>query len=117
MVRINPGSNVHGDNKTKTAIHGMTNVDIPEPIMRENGKFECPKCGRIFDSRAKYDSHAMAHHQINPEAIIERRQMQPMETEEEAEAEAQPPVAVNTATAEATMTCESDKDKTTCTTT
>lgn len=69
MVRINPGSNVHGDNKTGTAVPGMVNVDIPEPKMIEKGKYECPVCGKTFNSREGYDSHAMAHHQRNPEMI------------------------------------------------
>ena len=95
MVRINPGSNVHGDNKTKTAVPGMLNVDIPEPKMHEKGKFECPVCGKVFDSKADYDSHAMARHQTNPESIIEKPMAQPME----AATDEQPPVAAN-ATAE-----------------
>lgn len=66
MVRINPGSNVHGDNKTETAVPGMLNVDIPEPIMFDKNKYQCPVCNRIFNSRADYDSHAMAQHQTNP---------------------------------------------------
>lgn len=90
MVKINPGSNVQGDNKTKTAVHGMMNVEIPEPKMVEKGKFECPVCGKIFDSRARYDSHAMARHQANPESVIE----EPME----AAADEQPPVATSAVT-------------------
>lgn len=69
MVRINPGSNVHGDNKTGTATPGMVNVNIPAPKLLSNGKFECSMCGRIFDSRTDYDSHAMARHQPDAENI------------------------------------------------
>ena len=66
MVKINPGSNVHGDNETRNATPGMRNVDIPEPKMTE-GKFQCPVCDRLFTSREAYDSHAMAHHQTEAE--------------------------------------------------
>ena len=90
MVKINPGSNVQGDNKTGTAVHGMLNVEIPEPKMHEKGKFECPVCGKVFDSRADYDSHAMALHQANPESVIEESM--------EAMAGEQPPVATNATT-------------------
>lgn len=112
LVRINPGSNVQGDNKTGTAVHGMTNVEIPEPKIVEKGKFECPVCGKIFNSRADYDSHAMALHQANPESVIE----EPMETT----ADEQPPVSATetTTTSEATMTsCEPGEEGTTCTST
>ena len=69
MVRINPGSNVHGDNEVGNAVPGMMNVNIPEPKMT-NGKFECPVCGRMFNSREDYDSHAMTRHQA-PEETTE----------------------------------------------
>ena len=68
----------------------MTNVEIPEPVVHVKGKFECPICGKVFDSRADYDSHAMARHQANPENVFE-------ETMEET-AEEQPPVATNAVT-------------------
>ncbi len=70
LVRINPGSNVHGDNKTKTMRKGMGNVVIPEPKTVEDNKLQCPICNRTFDSREKYLSHVMARHQseiIEPE--------------------------------------------------
>jgi hypothetical protein len=71
LVRINPGSNVRGDNKTSTAVPGMLNVNIPEPKMTD-GKFQCPVCGKLFNSREDYDSHAMAHHQSETETPIEQ---------------------------------------------
>lgn len=72
MVRINPGSNVHGDNKTGTAKPGMLNVNIPEPKMLAKGKIQCPVCEAIFASKAAYDSHAMARHQgATTEAKVE----------------------------------------------
>ena len=72
LVKINPGSNVQEDNKTGTAVHGMMNVEIPEPKMHEKGKFECPVCGKVFDSRADYDSHAMARHQPSEESLMQK---------------------------------------------
>jgi hypothetical protein len=63
LVRINPGSNVHGDNKTGTAKPGMTDVNIPEPKMLAKGKIQCPVCEAIFSSREAYDSHALTRHQ------------------------------------------------------
>ncbi len=32
-----------------------------------DGKFQCPVCGKLFNSREDYDSHAMAHHQSEAE--------------------------------------------------
>ena len=72
MVRINPGSNVHGDNKTGTATPGMQNVNIPEPKMLAKGKFQCPVCEAIFGSKEAYDSHALTRHQgATVEAAVE----------------------------------------------
>ena len=68
MVRINPGSNLHGENKTGTAVPGMQNVDIPEPFV-VSGMLQCPVCGATFSSRADYDSHAMARHQPAEERV------------------------------------------------
>jgi hypothetical protein len=72
LVRINPGSNVHGDNKTGTATPGMTDVNIPEPKMLAKGKFQCPVCDTIFASKEAYDSHALTRHQgATTEAKVE----------------------------------------------
>lgn len=64
MSKINPGSNRYGDNDVRTATPGS--LDIPDPKMLEKGKYQCPMCGKTFDSRADYDSHALARHQIEP---------------------------------------------------
>jgi tRNA U54 and U55 pseudouridine synthase Pus10 len=71
MVRINPGSNVHGDNKTGTALPAMHNVNYPEPIVLEKDRLQCPICENIFDSREDYISHAMARHQ--PEYVEKKK--------------------------------------------
>ena len=76
MVKINPGSNVHGDNKTGTAIPGMQNVTIPEPRMVEKGKYQCPICDRTFGSREDYISHAMAWHQSSMEEAPMKKPVQ-----------------------------------------
>ena len=75
MVKLNPGSNVHGDNETETAIPGMRNVEIPEPNVLENGKFQCPVCNAVFNSKEGYISHAMTLHQKNSEALEEPSKM------------------------------------------
>ena len=69
MVRINPGSNVHGDNEIGTATPGMVNVDIPEPKLVGKGVFQCPVCGETYNSREAYDSHAMTRHQTETKKI------------------------------------------------
>lgn len=61
MVRINPGSDVQGDNQTKNATPSMVNVDVPEPKMTE-GKYSAP-FDRVFNNREAYDNHAIAVHQ------------------------------------------------------
>ena len=68
LVRINPGSNVHGENKTGTAVPGMQNVEILEPLA-VGGMLQCPVCGATFSSKADYDSHAMARHQPSEERV------------------------------------------------
>ncbi|HLN46271.1 MAG TPA: hypothetical protein VK209_11250 [Candidatus Sulfotelmatobacter sp.] len=75
MVKINPGSNVHGDNKTGTMNKGMENVIIPEPKTIKDNKLQCPVCDQTFDSREEYLSHVMARHQsetIEPERTTTR---------------------------------------------
>ncbi len=69
MGKINPGSNVHGDNDTRTARPGgMQDVDIPEPKPAEKGMLQCPMCNSVFSSKADYISHALAKHQpVTPE--------------------------------------------------
>ena len=64
MSKINPGSNVHGDNDLQTAhAGGMEDIDFPEPKVADTGKLQCPVCNRIFNSREDYISHALAQHQ------------------------------------------------------
>jgi hypothetical protein len=64
LTRINPGSNVHDDNDTKTALAGgMQDVDIPEPRITQKGILKCPVCNLSFASREDYISHALAKHQ------------------------------------------------------
>ena len=63
--KVNPGSNVHGDNKATKGTVGA--VDIPEPIMSAKDTYQCPVCDATFSSRADYDSHFLARHQT-PEA-------------------------------------------------
>ncbi len=70
MVKINPGSNVYGDNKTGTAVPGMQNVTYPEPIIVEKNRLQCPVCERIFDAKEDYISHAMARHQPAEEETV-----------------------------------------------
>jgi len=62
LVKINPGSNIHGDNETRRASAGSEKLDIPEPRMVEHGRFECPVCRKIYKSREDYDSHALSQH-------------------------------------------------------
>lgn len=62
MVKINPGSNIHKDNETRTASAGSEKILIPEPIMVEHGRFQCPVCDKIYKSREDYDSHALTEH-------------------------------------------------------
>jgi len=71
LSKINPGSNFNEDNDLTTATPGMRNVDIPEPIALGKGRFQCPVCDNTYGSREDYISHALAHHQICPEAPIE----------------------------------------------
>ncbi len=68
MTKINPGSNVHGDNDTKTArAGGMQDVNIPEPRM-EGNSFICTICDGVFSTREDYISHALSKHQpVTPE--------------------------------------------------
>jgi len=70
LSKINPGSNFNEDNEVRTATPGMRNVDIPEPKALGKGKFQCPVCDNTYSSRQDYISHALAHHQICPEAPI-----------------------------------------------
>lgn len=64
MPKINPGSNVHGDNDTETArAGGMQDINIPEPKMTEDYMLQCPICNSLFSSREDYISHVMARHQ------------------------------------------------------
>ncbi len=64
LVKINPGSNVHGDNITKaTGSSPVQGPSIPEPKMVEKDKYQCMICNRVFDSREDYNSHALAQHQ------------------------------------------------------
>lgn len=70
MVKINPGSNVHGDNKTGTMRKGMGNVVIPEARIVKDNKLQCPLCNQTFNSKEEYLSHVMARHQseiVEPE--------------------------------------------------
>ncbi len=69
MPKINPGSNVYGDNDTKTArAGGMQDVEIAEPKMTQDGKYQCTMCNAIFTTKEDYISHAMAKHQpVTPE--------------------------------------------------
>jgi hypothetical protein len=69
MPKINPGSNVHGDNDIQTArAGGMQDIDIPEPKMAEKGMLQCPVCNSLFSSREDYISHALSRHQpVTPE--------------------------------------------------
>jgi hypothetical protein len=61
LSKINPGSNVHGDNDTQTAhAGGMQDIEIPEPKKLEKGKYQCPLCKEVFSSREDYISHALA---------------------------------------------------------
>lgn len=70
LVKINPGSNIHKDNETRTASAGSEKISIPTPKMVNDGKYQCPICGRIYDSRDDYDSHMLAQHstpvEVNP---------------------------------------------------
>lgn len=65
MSKINPGSNRNEDNDLATTAPGGM-VDIPEPTMTEKGKYQCPRCEKIFNSKEDYISHALAHHQMPP---------------------------------------------------
>jgi uncharacterized C2H2 Zn-finger protein len=38
-------------------------VGMREPKMLDNGKLECPVCGRVFVSRQDYDNHWLTCHQ------------------------------------------------------
>jgi uncharacterized protein (DUF2225 family) len=40
----------------------MSNMTIPAPKTTQDGKFECPVCGRSFRSRDLYESHARLNH-------------------------------------------------------
>ncbi len=71
MVKINPGSNDLADNDTRTA--NLSNMNLPEPILRSDGKVECPICGKDFHSRERYAGHATIDHKefANPSAYGE----------------------------------------------
>ncbi len=69
LVKINPGSNVHKDNETRRASAGSEKIAIREPKMVQNGKYECPVCGKIYKSREDYDSHALSEH--SSEVMVE----------------------------------------------
>jgi predicted RNA-binding Zn-ribbon protein involved in translation (DUF1610 family) len=62
LVKINPGSKIHGDNETRRATAGSEKIPIAEPKIVEHGRFECPDCGKIYKSREDYDSHALSQH-------------------------------------------------------
>jgi hypothetical protein len=62
LVKINPGSNIHKDNETRTASAGSDKISILEPKMVEHGRFQCPVCGKIYKAREDYDSHALSEH-------------------------------------------------------
>jgi len=63
-TKINPGSNIHGDNDLRTArTGGMQDIDLPEPKIVEKNKFQCPVCSKVFGSKEDYISHALARHQ------------------------------------------------------
>jgi hypothetical protein len=79
LSKINPGSNVYEDNDLKTAVPGMLDVDIPEPIMLEHGRFECPVCHETYRSKEDYISHAMARHQMRTDASVEKTLETPSE--------------------------------------
>jgi uncharacterized C2H2 Zn-finger protein len=61
MSKINPGSNIHGDNDTQTSSKGGM-PDIIEPKMDDKNKLHCPLCDGIFSSREDYISHALSKH-------------------------------------------------------
>ncbi len=64
LSKINPGTNVYGDNDVSTAQPGgMEDIKIPDPKMLEKGKFQCPVCNAVFKSKEDYISHALAEHQ------------------------------------------------------
>ena len=64
MSKINPGSNVYGDNDVQTARPGgLQETDILEPMIGDDGKLHCPICSAVFNSREAYISHALSKHQ------------------------------------------------------
>ncbi len=64
LPKINPGTNVHGDNDTPTSYpSNMPDTDIIEPKMDDKGKLHCPLCDGIYNSREEYISHALTRHQ------------------------------------------------------
>ncbi len=66
MSKINPGSNIYGDNDTKSARPGgMQDIDIMEPSIDDKKKLHCPQCDRVFASREDYISHALSKHQTS----------------------------------------------------
>lgn len=75
MSKINPGSNVHGDNDVQTARPGgLQDTDILEPMIGEVGKLRCPICSEVFNSREAYISHALSKHQTieQPKETMEK---------------------------------------------
>jgi hypothetical protein len=74
VSKINPGSNFNEDNDVVIATPGMFEVNIPEPKMLEKGEFQCPGCGKTFNSKEDYISHALVNHQMAPSKI--KRPMQ-----------------------------------------
>jgi len=71
LSKINPGSNFNEDNDLRTATPGVPYLDIPEPKVLGKGKFQCPVCDNTYSSREAYISHALALHQVCPEAPIQ----------------------------------------------
>ena len=64
LSKINPGSNVYGDNDVQTARPGgLQEADILEPMIDDHGKLHCPICSEVFNSREAYISHSLSKHQ------------------------------------------------------
>ena len=64
LPKINPGSNIHGDNDTATSRPGgMQDISIPEPKKTDKNMLQCPICNSNFSSNEDYISHFMARHQ------------------------------------------------------
>jgi len=61
-VKVDPGSNVHGDNEPCT-LGGMQDIDIAEPKQAENGMLRRPMCSRVFSSRKDDISHTLSQNQ------------------------------------------------------